>query len=186
MRAFLAVAAATVTLAAAAAVSASPAGAIDLSRLIAPASACPGTADAQAPAAEQEGQMLCMTNYARGLVGRPALEETSLLDRSAERKSEDILRCDSFSHEACGRPFTFWMERVGYLPSRCGRVGENIAWGTGSLSTVRSIFSAWIRSPGHRENILGRYRQIGTGLRVGGLDGYDGAHVWTQEFGLRC
>lgn len=167
-------------------VSASPAGAIDLGRLIAPASACPGTGDAQAPATEQEHQMLCMTNYARGFVGRPRLEDVTTLDRSAELKSGDILRCDSFSHEACGRPFTYWMERVGYTSAPCWRVGENIAWGTGSLSTVRSIFSAWIHSPGHRENILGRFRQIGVGLRVGGLDGYGAAHVWTQEFGLRC
>jgi uncharacterized protein YkwD len=187
VRALLAIAAATAILAAAVAMAAAPpAGAIDLGRLIAPASACSGAGDAQAPAAEQEDQMLCMTNYARGAVGRPALEDTPILDRSAERKSNDILRCDSFSHEACGRPFTFWMERVGYLPSPCSRAGENIAWGVGSLSTVRSIFSAWINSPGHRENILGRYRQIGIGLRVGGLEGYVGAHVWTQEFGLRC
>lgn len=186
MRRLLAIAAASATLATAAAISTSPAAAIDLGRLIAPASACPGTGNAEAPVAEQERQMLCMTNYARGLVGRPALEDTSILDRSAERKSEDILRCGSFSHEACGRPFTFWMERVGYIPAPCLRAGENIAWGTGSLSTVRSIFSSWIHSVGHRENILGRYRQIGTGLRVGGLDGYGSAHVWTQEFGFHC
>lgn len=186
MRALPAIAAATAVLAAAALGWASPAGAIEIGRLIAPASACPGTDDSQAPAAEQERQMLCMTNYARDRAGRTALEDTAALDRSAKRKSADILRCDSFSHEACGRPFTFWMERVGFLASRCWRAGENIAWGIGSLSSVRSIFSAWIRSPGHRENILGRFRQIGIGVRVGGLDGYGGAHVWTQEFALRC
>ena len=37
--------------------------------------------------------------------------------------------------------------------------------------------------PGHRENILGSYGQIGIGLRVGGLDGHGDAHVWTQHFG---
>jgi uncharacterized protein YkwD len=186
MRALLAIAAATAMLTVAAVPAASPAGATELGRLIAPASACPGTGDAQAPETEQERQMLCMTNYARRLVGRPPLEDATTLDRSAERKSADILRCDSFSHEACGRPFTYWMERVGYISTPCWHAGENIAWGTGSLSSVHSIFSTWIQSAGHRENILGRYRQIGIGLRVGGLQGYDGAHVWTQEFGLRC
>ena len=180
----LAIAAATAMLAAV--VAASPAGATELGRLIAPASACPGTGDALAPETEQERQMLCMTNYARRLVGRPPLEDATSRDRSAERKSADILRCDSFSHEACGRPFTYWMERVGYISTPCWHAGENIAWGTGSLSSVHSIFSTWIQSAGHRENILGRYRQVGIGLRVGGLQGYDGAHVWTQEFGLRC
>jgi uncharacterized protein YkwD len=43
-----------------------------------------------------------------------------------------------------------------------------------------------MHSPGHRENILGRYGQIGIGLEVGGLDGYSGAHVWTQDLGSHC
>ena len=41
-------------------------------------------------------------------------------------------------------------------------------------------------STGHRENILGRYRQIGIALRVGGLEGVPGAHVWTQDFAALC
>jgi uncharacterized protein YkwD len=51
---------------------------------------------------------------------------------------------------------------------------------------VRSIFTSWMRSEGHRENILGSFSQVGIGLRVGGLEGYEGAHVWTQQFGSRC
>ena len=160
--------------------------AVPLDALIAPSSACPGTGDAGDPVAAQEQAMLCMTNYARRHAGLAGLGEADKLDRSAGHKSGDILRCDSFSHEACGRDFTYWMQRVGYLPAPCWRAGENIAWGTGSYGTVHSIFSAWIHSPGHRENILGRFRQVGTGLRVGGLEGYEAAHVWTQEFGTRC
>jgi uncharacterized protein YkwD len=157
-----------------------------LERLIAPASACPGTGDPQAPAAEQRQAMLCMTNFARRHAGLDQLGDAADLDHSAWHKSGDILRCDNFSHEACGRAFTYWMDRVGYLPAPCWRAGENIAWGTGSLGTVHSIFSAWIRSPGHRENILGPYSKIGIGLRVGGLEGHADAHVWTQEFGTHC
>jgi uncharacterized protein YkwD len=78
------------------------------------------------------------------------------------------------------------MQRVGYIPTGCWRAGENIAWGTGSYGTVRSIFTAWMHSAGHRENVLGSFGQIGIGLRVGGLGGYPGAHVWTEQFGLRC
>jgi uncharacterized protein YkwD len=77
------------------------------------------------------------------------------------------------------------MERFGYLRG-CASAGENIAWGTGELGTVRSIFRAWMRSPGHRENILGPYEEIGVGLRIGSLDGNQRAHVWTQDFGSRC
>jgi uncharacterized protein YkwD len=44
----------------------------------------------------------------------------------------------------------------------------------------------WMRSAGHRRNILGPYDDVGIGLQIGELEGYGGAHVWAQEFGSRC
>lgn len=130
--------------------------------------------------------MRCMTDFARRHVGMARLVDARALDRSALDKSRDILRCDSFSHYACGREFTYWMQRVSYIPAPCWRVGENLAWGTGGYDSVRSIFRAWIHSPEHRANILGHYTQIGIGLRVGDLNGDQGVHVWTQHFGSHC
>jgi uncharacterized protein YkwD len=123
---------------------------------------------------------------ARDHDGLGTLADADDLARSAGKKSGDIIRCDSFSHEACGRQFTFWMQRSGYLAARCWRAGENIAWGTGSYASVRSIFVAWLHSPEHRANLLGRYSSIGISLRVGNLEGHRGAHVWTQDFGSHC
>jgi uncharacterized protein YkwD len=143
---------------------------------------CPGQNDARAPAAVQEQTMLCLVNRARASRGLPALRKLTSLTRAADRKSGDILRCDEFSHEACGREFTYWMSRFGY--HGCTE-GENIAWGSGPYATPRSIFQMWMHSQGHRENILGSYEDTGIGLRVGTLEGYAGAHVWTQEFGSR-
>ena len=175
------------TLALAALLALAPAASADsIARLVAPARACPGTGNAAAPAGDQERAMLCMTNFARRRAGLGELGEARALDRSAAHKSGDILRCDSFSHEACGRVFTYWMARSGYFSSPCWRAGENIAWGTGPYGTVHSIFVSWMHSFGHRENILGRYRQIGIALRVGGLEGNPGAHVWTQDFAALC
>lgn len=151
--------------------------------LIAPPSACPGQGSPGAPAGKQVRAMRCMTNFARQRRGLPRLAGLPSLDRAARRKSGDLLRC-GFEHEACGREFTYWFGQVGYQ-GRCTALGENIAWGTGSLGTVRNIFSAWIDSPGHRANILGDFKEIGIGLRVGTLEGQRGAHVWTQEFGSR-
>jgi len=145
--------------------------------------ACPGQGNANAPAATQERAMLCLVNEARGQRGLSPLAAPPSLARAAARKSADILRCDEFSHEACGREFTYWIERVGY--GGCGW-GENIAYGGGRYATPRSIFRMWMGSPGHRRNILGPYDDIGIGLQVGALEGYGGAHVWTQEFGSRC
>jgi uncharacterized protein YkwD len=141
---------------------------------------CPGQDDASAPAAKQERTMLCLVNRARRLRDLPSLHAVPALRRSTDRKSGDILRCDEFSHEACDREFTYWMTKFGY--EGC-REGENIAWGSGGLATPASVFEMWMHSPGHRRNILGPYRDTGIGLRVGRLEGYGGAHVWTQEFG---
>ncbi len=147
------------------------------------ASRCSSQAGLNAPSAVQERAMLCLTNRARRSRGLRELTAERSLSAAARHKSADILRCDEFSHEACGREFTYWIERSGY---RSCASAENIAWGNGTLGGVRAIFRAWMRSPGHRENILGPYEEIGIGLRVGSLEGHPGAHVWTQDFGARC
>jgi uncharacterized protein YkwD len=78
----------------------------------------------------------------------------------------------------------YWFNRVGYLSCSSWGVAENIAWGTGSYATVRSIMSGWVNSDGHRANILSSsYRDLGLGLRIGTLNDYSGAHVWTAHFG---
>jgi uncharacterized protein YkwD len=169
-----------------AALLAGPAQARRLSTLVAPTSVCPDQTDLGDSTAVQEQAMRCMTNFARQHDGLGQFGNAASLDRSAIGKTDDILRCDSFSHYACGRQFTYWMQRNGYLASRCWRAGENIAWGTESEGTVRSIFVAWLHSPEHRANLLGRYSQIGIALSVGTLEGHRDAHVWTQDFGSHC
>jgi uncharacterized protein YkwD len=149
---------------------------------VAPASACAGQTATDLSAEEQAGVMLCMTNFARATHGLSPLSLNRQLGRAAEQKSSDIVGCDEFSHEACGRPFQFWIQKYGYLKG-CWRAAENIAWGTGSYSTVGSIFTAWLESPEHRANILGPYREIGIAVRDGDVEGYEDAAVWTQDFG---
>ncbi|HET8814935.1 MAG TPA: CAP domain-containing protein [Solirubrobacterales bacterium] len=153
--------------------------------LVAPTSACPGQLNANARPGVQERAMRCLVNHAREQRGMAPLRAVPSLARAADRKSGDILRCDEFSHEACGREFTYWMERTGYIRGGCWQAAENIAWGTGRLGSPRAIFKAWIRSSGHRRNILGPFEDIGIGLQVGELEGTSGAHVWTQQFGTR-
>ncbi len=149
---------------------------------VAPPTICPGQTATDLSAEEQVGVMLCMTNYARGVHGLRALSPSPQLNHAAEQKSSDIVSCDEFSHEACGRQFTYWEQRFGYLKG-CWKTAENIAWGTGDQSTVGVIFQAWLESPEHHENILGPYRQIGIGMRTGGLEGHEDAAIWTQDFG---
>jgi uncharacterized protein YkwD len=124
---------------------------------------CPGQGRANAAPAIQERAMLCLVNRARLARGLGPLEVLVPLERAAAHKSGDVIRCDEFSHEACGRPFTYWTDRFGY---RSCAEGENIAWGSGSYATPRAIFGMWMHSQGHRENVRG-------------------AHIWTEEFGSR-
>jgi uncharacterized protein YkwD len=154
--------------------------------LIAPISACPGQTELGAPAAAQESTMLCMTDFARAQAGMTALATTPELEQSADDKGGDILRCDSFSHSACGREFTYWMRQTGYTSAPCWHVGENLAWGSGEYGTVRSIFRAWMASPEHRANILGDYSEVGISVQSGALGGVERTRVWTAHFGHRC
>jgi len=149
---------------------------------VAPEEACPNQTSLGLSAEEQASVVLCMTNYVRGVNGLAPLKANTQLGRAASQKSIDILGCSEFSHYACGRNFDFWDRKFGYLKG-CWKIGENIAWGTGTFANVRSIVTRWLESTEHHENILGPYREIGIGVRDGKLEGYEGAAVWTQSFG---
>ena len=154
--------------------------------LLAPTSVCANQTNTSALVAAQETAMACMHNYVRSRKGLPRLATRSLLQSSLNSKSLDIVRCSDFSHQACGRETFYFTKRVGYAQG-CWGAGENIAWGSGSLGSVRSIMRAWLYSTPHRENILkSRFRDKGIGLVKGQFKGYSNAQVWTTQFGYRC
>jgi uncharacterized protein YkwD len=148
-------------------------------------SACPQPGPG-ATAAAQVTAMLCLTNAERAQYGEAPLEVNAQLAESAVDKTADILTCDTFSHTACGRNFSYWVWETGYVTQSCWRIGENLAWGAGSLGTTDSIFRAWLRSPTHRANVLGDYTQVGISTAVGPLEGEGRARVWTVHFGNLC
>src|SRR3954454_8972285 len=121
------------------AVIAAPAQARRLSALVAPTSVCPNQTDLGDSTAVQEQAMRCMTNFARKHDGLSQFGNAATLDHSATRKNSDIIHCDTFSHYACARTSTYWTQRSGYLTGLCWMAGANIAWGSGSAATVRSI-----------------------------------------------
>jgi uncharacterized protein YkwD len=163
------------------------ADAFSVKRFTAPQSVCPGQTDRGAAIAAQEQTMRCMITYARRKAGRGRLSDSGKLDRSAQNKARDILRCQDFSHVACGRNFLYWFEQLDYLLSGCWRAGENIAWGSGPRGDPRSIMRSWLRSPPHRANMLSRgFDQLGVGLQDGTLGGYSNAGIWVTHFGNHC
>jgi uncharacterized protein YkwD len=155
--------------------------------LLAPSGVCGAAADELSldRAAAQQA-MTCLTNYARTQSGLAPLRPSSVLNDAGQAKLAADLSCAEFSHTPCGRPFTdVFAAYVGGATSYA--LGENIAWGTGTYGTPREAMNGWLHSSGHRENILrAGYRELGIGyLADQRFQGYEGASLWSQEFGAR-
>ncbi|MGI9540179.1 MAG: CAP domain-containing protein [Miltoncostaeaceae bacterium] len=153
-------------------------------RLLPPAHACGGKGDNRAlPARAQEKVMRCLINRARANAGRSRLATHPGLTRAARAKNAAMVRHQQFSHTPTGRSFGSIVRR-----SYNGRsMGENIAMGTGALGSPRSILDGWLKSPGHRRNLLrADWQHQGVALRKNArLDGHLGVAVWSSEFGRR-
>jgi uncharacterized protein YkwD len=132
----------------------------------------------------------CLLNKKRREHGLRALRGNRRLHRAADRHGTDMARHDYFSHTSrSGASFLDRIRRVGYLRrARSWSVGENIAWGTGGLSSPSSIVRAWMHSPGHRTNILNpRFHEIGVGISFGApvRSSTNPAATYTTDFGTR-
>jgi uncharacterized protein YkwD len=155
--------------------------------LLAPSGQCGATADQlNLDHATAQQAMTCLTNFARRQSGIVALQPNSVLNDAGQAKLAADLSCAEFSHTPCGRPFSAVFETY-VAGSTSYAVGENIAWGTGDYGTPRQTMSRWLHSAGHRENILNAsYRELGIGYFPGQtFQGYAGAALWSQEFGVR-
>jgi uncharacterized protein YkwD len=65
------------------------------------------------------------------------------------------------------------IERAGYSFTA---MGENVAAGQ---TTAEEAMRAWMRSPGHRHNVLGHYSEIGAGVARAS----NGWLYWCVDFG---
>jgi uncharacterized protein YkwD len=154
---------------------------------LAPPSACPGSDALTLLAANQELQMLCLVDYARVANGLPVLTRAPLIAYSAAIKADDIVRCDDFSHTACGRDQNAAFEQAGYIaPGTRAEVTENLAAGTGLFGTPRSVMQDWLADEPHRAAILdSRWRDEGVAMRKPPLAGLPDVAVWVSHFGYR-
>jgi uncharacterized protein YkwD len=155
--------------------------------LLAPTGTCAAAADQlDLDAATAQLAMQCLTNYARGQQSLPPLQLSSTLNAAGQAKLTTDLSCGEFSHTPCGQPFDAVF--AAYVQGATSyQIGENIAWGTGSFGTPRQTMNGWLHSTGHRENILtAAYAELGVGYLPGQtFQGWSGATLWSQEFGLR-
>jgi uncharacterized protein YkwD len=135
-----------------------------------------------------QAALLCLHNQIRSERGLPQLKSNAKLAKAALRHSTEMVDQGFFDHTSPdGDTFVDRILRAGYVKRNAGwSLGENLAWGTGELSTAASIMRSWMNSPGHKANILKRgYREIGIGIRLGvPSDDEVGATV-TAAFGAR-
>jgi uncharacterized protein YkwD len=132
--------------------------------------------------------VLCLHNRERAAAGLPALHENAKLRRAAKAHSGDMVQRGYFAHDTLGGPdMADRLLRTGYARGHGWSLGENIAWGTGSLGTAAEIQRAWMGSPGHRANILRRdFREIGIGVALGApVRGGENGATYTADFGVR-
>jgi uncharacterized protein YkwD len=136
-----------------------------------------------------EKSTLRLHNKARANRGIPRLCIQQQLQRAARKHSADMIRKDYFSHRSKdGSTLSQRVKREGYTSRGMSvyRIGENIGWGSGSLGSPRKIHRAWMRSDGHRTNIMNRgFRQVGIGVIRGKYKSHDNARMYTVDFGYR-
>lgn len=139
--------------------------------------------------AQLESATVCLLNNARESNGLGRLRVNGRLSAAAAAHSGDMVRKRYFSHTSrAGRDVVDRLTNFGYIPGATSwTVGENIAWGSGGRSTPRSIVSAWMHSPGHRQNVLSRrFREIGIGVAFDTPAGsYATGATYTTTFGAR-
>jgi uncharacterized protein YkwD len=138
---------------------------------------------------EAERAVVCLINRKRANHGERKLEANGDLGQAAGKHSRYMKRHGCFSHECPReRDLEARLRRAGYLKGAGSYgFGENIAWGGGGLGTPRSIVESWMRSSGHRANILDRdFEHIGIGVVWGSPSNPRAdAGLYTADFGYR-
>lgn len=139
-------------------------------------------AQASAPMlASEVTQVIDLLNKERAAAGCPALIPNAVLTQVAQAHSQDMAENDFFDHAGSdGRSSFQRMRDAGY---DYARAAENLAAG---VDTPAEAVAVWMRSPGHRANILNcQLRETGVGYVVDANDPLDYGAYWTEVFGTR-
>lgn len=126
--------------------------------------------------------ILCLVNAERADNGLPPLNHAPQLDQSSQGMCQRMVTEHFFAHETPdGKNVVDRVKPTGYIPnSGDWVVGENLAWGTGTLSTPQAIVNGWMNSPGHCANIMNaNFSQIGVGCARNANSSYK--IYWTMD-----
>ena len=113
-------------------------------------------------------------NARRARAGLPPLFANPELEAAAIEHARDMADRRKMSHKGGDGSSPFdRMKGQGYSYRSAA---ENVAYG---FDDVDSVMAGWMRSPGHRRNILGKFSEIGVGRAIA----RDGASYWCVTFG---
>lgn len=116
--------------------------------------------------AEEQQQIITLTNKLRVNKGLPALVVVKKLNNSAQYKADDMSANAYFAHSKNNKTVTTWLEAAGY---EYETAGENLAVG---YSTAQDIVDAWKNSPTHYSNLIDKdFKDFGVGLAGGVYEG---------------
>ena len=142
----------------------------------APRALASAPASSAATTGEMATQVITLVNAERKKVGCGALRTSPALRRAAQLHSADMAKYNYFSHTSRdGRSPWQRIRAQGYNYGSA----ENIAAGQ---TTAKAVVAAWMKSTGHRKNILNcSSKAVGVGVALGGSYRI----YWTQDFGTR-
>lgn len=138
--------------------------------------------------AEIRAAILCLHNKVRAEHGLPSLRENKRLRKAAVGHSKDMVKDGFFEHTTPeGVTMVDRILRAKYVREDQGwALGENLAWGTGSLGTPRGAVDSWMDSSGHRANLLKRsFRDVGIGIVLGVPVSDAAGATYTVDFGVK-
>jgi len=124
--------------------------------------------------AYNNNKMLCLVNKQRQHHGLSALGMDDHLTDAAQHHSNDQARMHAMSHSGSdGSDPGRRIDGAGYGWQKCA---ENVAFG---YRTEKQVMKKWMKSPGHRANILGPYTHFGSAVA------FDRKRTpyYTQDFG---
>lgn len=124
-----------------------------------------------------EKTILALTNAVRKEQNLPPLIVNDRLTKAAREHSQNMAKQKKLAHDLDGKsPF----DRIKATEYRFRAAGENVAYGT-ILISIPEIFDGWMKSDGHRANILSEdFSEIGIGVATNGDQRY-----YTQVFAKR-
>jgi uncharacterized protein YkwD len=132
--------------------------------------------------------ILCLHNQIRSQNKLPLLKDNVKLRKAASGHSSAMVSQGFFDHtDPDGDSFVDRIIGAGYAKRNDGwTLGENLAWGTGDLSSATGVMNAWMNSAGHKANILKKaYEEVGIGIKLGvPSDSGVGATI-TADFGTK-